>query len=142
VGVAAFDYSLWALRFPALAPKVSEALATAYFDEAGFYLDNSTGSPVEDVAARLTLLNLVVAHIAACNGASPAGEAGLVGRVSNVTEGSVTIGTELKGFMGDQATYFAQTSYGMQYWAMTASYRTMQYVAGPQPYLGVSRWRY
>jgi len=147
MGVAVFSYAAWSLRFPALAAKVAEPLAALYFDEAGIYLDNTDGSLVEDVPTRLTFLNLIVAHIAACNGATDAGAAGLVGRISNVTEGSVTIGTELKGFAGDQAAYFAQTPYGAQYWAMTASYRTMQYIPAQPPFLGVpgyggARWPY
>jgi len=136
MAVAVFDYSLWALRYPTLAPKVPEPLAAAYFIEAGLYLDNTDCSLVADVGVRLTLLNMIVAHIAAGNGATPAGEQGLVGRISSVTEGSVTISTEFKGFTGDLAAYFSQTPYGVQYWAATASYRTAHYVPGVQPAFG------
>lgn len=134
----AFNYALWAARFPALAATVDEALATSYFAEAGFFVDPASDCPISDPNERLTLLNLVVAHIAALNKASrDAAAAALVGRISSVTEGSVTIATELGSFNGDQAAYFAQTPYGVQYWAMTGGYRTMHYVPGPQPFLGV-----
>lgn len=147
MGVAVFDYAAWAVRYPALAAQVAEPLADAYFLEAGDYLDNTDCSLVSDVSQRLRFLGLIVAHIAMVNGASPSGAAGLVGRVSSVTEGSVTIGTELRGFTGDMAAYFSQTQYGVQYWALTASYRTAHYVPGPQPFLGVpgygrSPWRF
>ena len=82
-------------------------------------------------------MNLIVAHIAVINGATASGQAGLVGRISNVSEGSVSVAAELKGFDGDLAAFFAQTPYGVQYWALTAGYRTMQYVPGPPDYSGV-----
>jgi hypothetical protein len=137
MAVAVFDYNLWTLRYPALAAKVPEPLAVSYFAEAGLFLDNTDCSIVTDVAARLILLNMIVAHIAYGNGASAASEAGLVGRISSVTEGSVTIATEFKGFSGDLAAYFSQSPYGVEYWAMTAGYRTAHYVPGVQPFLGV-----
>lgn len=146
MAVAVFNYALWSARYPALAAVVNEPLATAYFGEAGLYLDNTDCSPVDDVNVRLTLLNMLVAHIALLNGASPAGEAGLVGRIASATEGSVTINAELQTKPGTEQWY-AQTQPGLSYWTATARYRTMHYVPGPQPYLGVpgttgwgSRW--
>lgn len=142
MAVASFNYSLWAARYPALAAVVAEPLATAYFGEAGIYLDNTDCSLVQDVNVRLTLLNLLTAHIAALNGATASGAAGLVGRVSSATEGSVTINADLQTRPGTEQWY-AQTPYGLQYWAATAAYRTAVYVPGPQPYLGVpggSEW--
>ncbi len=136
MAIASFDYSVWAARFPAIAAKVAEPLAESYFAEAGIYLNNTDTSPVVDVGTRLVLLNLLVAHIAALNGATAASAAGLVGRLSSVTEGSITISTEYSVPPGS-AAWYAQTQFGAQYWAMTAPYRTMNYVPGPEPYLGV-----
>ncbi len=147
MGVAVFNYDAWAARFPTVAAVVAEPLADMYFAEATDFLDNTDCSIVEDVAQRLRFLNLITAHIACVNGATPQG-AVVVGRVSSVTEGSVTIASELKGFDGDYAAYFSQTSFGLQYWAMTAGFRTMRYVPGAQPFLGVPlgggglRWPY
>lgn len=136
MAIALFDYAIWAARFPALATNVAEPLATSYFAEAGIYLNNTDTSPVVAVAVRLILLNLLVAHIAALNGATAASAAGLVGRISSVTEGSVTISTDYAVPAGS-AAWYAQTQYGARYWAMTAPYRTMNYVPGPEPYFGV-----
>ena len=136
MGVAVFNYASWSVRYAALAAAVPEELAALYFSEAGIYLDNTDCSPVQDVAVRLVLLNMLVAHIAAINGATAAGAAGLVGRIASATEGSVTINAELLGKPGTEQWY-AQTPYGLQYWTAVAPYRTMQYVPGPQPYLGV-----
>ncbi|MHB8283956.1 MAG: DUF4054 domain-containing protein [Caulobacteraceae bacterium] len=130
--IAAFSYSAWSLRFPELAATVSEPLADQYFLEAGLLCDNTDQSPVVDIPTRLVLLNLLVAHIAALNGP---GSSPLVGRISNATEGSVSVGTAYTA--SDGAAYFTQTKYGAQFWQLTAPYRTMHYVPGRQPYLGV-----
>lgn len=134
MAVAVFDYDTWAARYPELAAKVSPALAASYFVEAGLYLDNTDCSPVDDVNIRLVLLNMIVAHIAALNAALADPSSPLVGRISNVTEGSVSIGMEA---MTGIPAYWSQSRYGLQYWQATAPYRTMQYVPGPQPYTGV-----
>ena len=123
MAVVSFTYATWAARFSELAATVDEPLATAYFAEASVYLNNTDASPVTDVAVRGVLLNLLTAHIAALN--AP-GLSGSVGRVSSVTEGSVKIDTEYHA--PGSAGWYAQTSYGAQYWAMAAPYRTMQYV--------------
>lgn len=136
MAVAVFDYALWAARYPELAPKVAEPLAAAYFLEAGLYLDNTDASLVADASVRLLYLNMLVAHIAALNGASPAGAAGAVGRISSVTQGSVSTSFDYSIPAGSGAWY-AQTKYGAAYWAATAQYRTMQYLPGPRPFLGV-----
>lgn len=135
MAVAVFDYAAWALRYPTLALKVPSALATAYFAEATDFLDNTDSSPIDDVVQRLRFLNLLVAHIAAINGATTAGAAGIVGRISSVTEGSVTISSEYMTTPGSHA-WFAQTQWGAEYWALTAGYRTVSYVPGQQPYVG------
>jgi hypothetical protein len=136
MAVAVFNYAVWELRFPSLAPAVPEPLAQSYFGEASLLLDNTDCSPVADVNARLVLLNLLVAHIAAINGASASGSAGLVGRISEATEGSVTIRADYTAAPGS-AQWYAQTPWGAEYWALTANYRTMHYVPGEQPFLGV-----
>ena len=134
MSVAVFDYDLWSARYPELAAKVSPSLAATYFVEAGLYLDNTDCSPVPDASVRLILLNMIVAHIAALNAASGDPSSPLVGRISNVTEGSVSIGTDA---ITDVPPYWAQTRYGLQFWQATTALRTMHYVPGPQPYLGV-----
>lgn len=136
MAVVVFNYTVWSARFPALVPATSEPLATAYFGEACLILDNTDCSAVQDVNARTALLNLLVAHIAAINGATAAGSAGLVGRISEATEGSVTIRADYEAKPGTEQWY-VQTPWGAEYWALTAQYRTMHYTPGEQPYLGV-----
>lgn len=155
MGVAVFDYALWALRYPSLARTVTEPLATAYFAEAGLlYLDNSDASLVVDVPTRLVLLNMLVAHIAVLNGAAdPNGEAAAVGRVASASEGSVSASFDYTAAAGTEQWY-AQTQYGATYWLATAPFRLATYVPGCQPafdigygmggqgsgYWGLPRW--
>lgn len=131
--VAVFDYAAWVARYPEFGA-VSEQRAALFFAEAGLYLDNTDASPVQDVAVRLVLLNMVTAHIAALSGALNADgkPSGLVGRVSSASEGSVSVSTEL-GLVPGSAVWFQQTSYGLSFWQATKGYRSAVYVA-PQPY--------
>lgn len=133
MAVAVFDYAAWVARYPEFGA-VSEQRAALFFAEAGLYLDNTDASPVQDVAMRLVLLNMVTAHIAALSGALNADgkPSGLVGRVSSASEGSVSVSTEL-GLVPGSAVWFQQTSYGLSFWQATKGYRSAVYVA-PQPY--------
>ena len=134
MAVAAFDYCLWSARYPQLVASVPQGLAKALFAEAGLYLDNTDASPIGDVMQRLVLLNMLVAHLALLQ-TGPAAQAGLVGRVTNASEGSVSVGVALDA--PGSAGWFAQTPPGLSFWQATAPFRTAMYVPGAQPYLGV-----
>ena len=132
MAVADFDYALWSASYPELAP-VTELVAGALFRRATLFLNNTDGSPVSDVALRLDLLNLIVAHLASLGGAGQEGGASwLVGRVTSATEGSVSVKVDA-GPSSAGSAFWLQTTYGFQYWTATAGYRTMHYVPGPQP---------
>ena len=126
-----FNYSNFALRFPEIVPYCNSDLAGMYFTEATILLDNTTCSRVQDETMRASLLNLLTAHIAALNAplngqpSSP-----LVGRISEATEGSVTVKAEMNVAPGS-AQYFAQTKYGIAYWQMTLPFRSARYYPGP-----------
>jgi len=137
-GVVTFVYADWAAAFPQLAVWVGAPAAQMYFNMAAVYLDNTAVSPVQDVAQRTTLLYLLTAHVAqllAPQNGQPASP--LVGRISDATEGSVTVRAEMK-YPEGSAQWYQQTQYGAMYWAATAQYRTMRYLPGPiynfQPY--------
>lgn len=92
-------------------------------------------SRVRDAVQRELLLNLLTAHITfLMNGTNDgAGNItpppGIVGRVSDATEGTVSVSAQFEGPAAAQ--YYLQTKYGALYWAATARYRTMLYVPGP-----------
>lgn len=136
MAIAVFNYASWAVRYPEVAAKVAEPLADALFAEAGtFYCENTDCSPVPDVNARGLLLNMLVSHLGALS-VSKAAQQGLVGRISSVTEGGITVAVDLGAIPGTEAWY-AQTQYGLAFWTATAPFRTMHYIPGDQPFLGV-----
>jgi len=129
--VVVFNYGTWAIRYPELYESVVQPLAQQYFNEAQLYCDNTPASIIRDLVQRATLLNMVTAHIAALNAplngqpSSP-----LVGRISNASEGSVSVQTQ-NDYPAGTVQWWQQTKYGAAFWAATAAYRTMRYVPGP-----------
>lgn len=131
MSVVVFNYAQWVARYPEFAG-VSEEMAGFYFTEATLYLNNTDASIVQDEATRALLLNMLVAHIAKLN-ATIAGipPSGLVGRVSNAAEGSVSVATQMA--VPGSAEWYAQTTYGIAFWAATARYRTMRWQVSTKP---------
>ena len=86
---------------------------------------------------------MITAHIAQLNSGTAAQAASpLVGRITNATQGSVSVATS--GDMGEPASgsaaWFQQTKYGAAYWQASMPYRKGgRYNPGMIPYLGVSR---
>lgn len=138
--VVVFDYPSWIARYPEFVA-VAQPQAQRFFDEACIYCDNTPCSPIP-IPPRDTYLDMLTAHIAALNGGLNQGGTiaagdgiGVVGRISNASEGSVSIGTDypMSGD-GPNAAWYNQTRYGAAYWIATAQYRTFRYFVGPQPF--------
>jgi hypothetical protein len=102
------------------------------FLTATLLLNNSCCSRVVDVNVRQQLLYMLTAHLTALyqgvNGQPPQG---VVGRVSDATEGSVSMSAEYASTVSMSAAFYLQTQYGATFWASTVTYRTMTYVAAP-----------
>ena len=145
MAVAVFDYTAWQTRYPEFNGAVSAELAALLFDEAGLlYLNNTDASPVADVARRLLLLNMIVAHLAAVSGALEVGgkPTGIVGRVTEATEGSVSV--KAATFAPGTSDWWSITSYGFAFWTATKRLRSARYVpAAPlmQEPFGAGLWR-
>jgi hypothetical protein len=140
VGVAVtFDYAAWLARYPefidvdsVLVTDIANNVAPVYlrndgFGEVGAY----GGAMVQDY-----LLKLVVAHLVqlfcvpSSVGASSSGVGSpqLVGRITNATEGSVSVQVaDIPVVPGTNQPFWAQTKYGLAYWTATSVYRTMHY---------------
>lgn len=138
MSIVTFNYAGWIAKFPEFSG-INAGQAQGYFDQAGMYLDNYGGGPPICVdAQKMMLMDLVTAHIAwlfsarDCNG-NPASSGSpappIVGRISSASEGSVSVSTENQ-YPPGSAQWWQQTKYGSAYWAMTAAYRTFQYVPG------------
>lgn len=150
-----FDYATWITRYPEFV-NVAQPLAQEYFNEAGLYCANDTCNPAFCILS--TLLNMLTAHIAWLNaprdasgnpsstGTLPA--PAIVGRISNASEGSVSVAAEYESSGSPSDAFFTQTKYGAAFWQATAQFRTMRYGARPTivvdgifPYLPRAGWR-
>lgn len=131
---AGFDYANWIAQYPEFGPSpgqdVPQAIAQGYFDLAGIYWLNDGTGPVTSQAIQTQLMYMLTAHLAQLFYVAPGAQPNqTVGRVSNATEGSVTVALEYQQPPGT-AQWFAQTKYGAQFWAATGAYRTMRYYPG------------
>ena len=129
-GPVVFNWAIWSARYPALACKVSEATAAAYWCEAGLFLDNSGCGQVP--ATRLPLiLGMITAHLV-CLPGNPGSDspASLPGRIASAAQGSVNVATEYTSSQASQ--WWDQTEYGATAWQALAPYRTARYIAAPQ----------
>ena len=129
MGVVTFDPTAFIARYPEFAT-VSTLLLQDYFDESTIYLSNTDASLVTSIPQRTLLLNMLVAHLAALysgvNGQPPSG---IVGRISNASEGSVSVAADMGPITNSQA-FYVQTKYGSAYWAATRAFRTFRYRVG------------
>lgn len=133
----AFVYADWIASYPEFA-NVSPTMAANYFDMADAYFENSAQNPaINQGLARMTRLSyMVTAHIAwllaprdangapSSTGTQPA--PGIVGRINSASEGSVSVGVELKDSGSPSEAFFTQSTYGFMFWQATAQYRTMR----------------
>lgn len=132
MAIVAFDIDAFRERYPEF-DSVSDTLLNAYFVEATVYLNNTDTSPVTDVAVRAVYLNMLVAHLAAINsGVGGQASSGLVGRVTNASEGSVSVSVDA-GPSSASSWWYMQTPYGAAYWQATLPYRTIRYLPGGSP---------
>src|SRR5262249_32484280 len=119
--------------------------------------DNTGAGPVTDATLQLNYLNMLTAHIGwllAPRGAdgnpAAAGKPAptLVGRISNASQGSVSVGVEWPTSGNPSVAWSLQTPAGGFYGQATAGFRTMQYSplvtrvpTAVFPGFGFSPWR-
>lgn len=126
-GVVTFDATAFQEAFPCFS-SVSAVALDQNFGFATLMLDNSCCSVVQDAPTRAQLLTLATAHITALfNGVNGQPPQGIVGRINNATQGSVSVQAEMLA-KTESASYWQQTPWGAQYWTSTLKYRTGRYV--------------
>lgn len=129
MAIVAFDLASFRARYPEFS-SVPDPLMSAYFAEATIYLNNTDSSPVTNLPVRSLLLNMLTAHVAALNSGIDNTQASpLVGRISQATEGSVSVSAEMGPPSGTSA-WFMQTKYGASFWQASLPYRSFRYIAG------------
>ncbi len=119
--------------FPQFQSSVSDLqLTNVILPLAEQYVRNDGGGPVESVQSQTNLLNLAVAHICqlfyGANGQTPSA---LVGRISDATQGSVSVSVDMPEVPG--AAWYMQTPFGAALWQAMAPYRTARYLARVNP---------
>ena len=125
--VVAFSYANWVALFPEFASIPEATVTDEYFPLATTMHRNDGGGPVPTAALQSTYLNLMTAHIAALLGTvNWVAPSPIVGRISNASEGSVSVAADFPLATPSQA-WFAQSKYGALYWQATKPYRTMRY---------------
>lgn len=136
-GTAAFSFARWVAKYPEFS-SVDPDVARGFWNMAGFYWRNDGGGPVGDIATQAAILDVVTAHLAALSGfgsgdAGGAAPSGLVGRISSVSQGPVSISTDI-GTQSASAAWWWQTPYGAQFWQMTMPYRQGRWIPAPPLY--------
>lgn len=131
-GVVTFNFTDWVAQYPEFG-YVTAPQAQGFFNRSTLLVDNTPTSPITDLFQRTVLLNMATAHVAALFSAQN-GQAsrGLVGRISNATQGSVSVQAAYTEPTSDLAAYWNQTAYGAQYYAATLKYRTGFFVPPPR----------
>lgn len=128
-GVVVFDLAEFRALYPAIT--ATDAQLEDYFAMAETFLDNTECSVVKDLGSRKRMLYLLVAHIATLTGMAEKGNP-VVGRISNATEGSVSVSLDY-GDMGNNERWYMQTPWGAMYWQLTKRYRSAVYRMGIAP---------
>lgn len=129
---AVFDYGAWSARYPALAAVTPQATAQGMFDDAALTLLSNSDCIVPDVAKRLALYNMLVAHLATLDQRAQAAGAsgGFVGSLKTATEGSVTVGAS--DYPVGSGKWYEQTQPGAMFWQASLPYRQGSYTPGPR----------
>lgn len=136
--VVTFNYASWLQLFPQFA-YLNATQVQMYWGLATQLHRNDGGGPVSDATTQTNLLNLATAHIVqlfapnAITG-QPNRDPNVVGRITNASEGSVSVATEMQLPPNANASWWNQTQPGALYWLASAPFRTMRYVqAIPKP---------
>ncbi len=135
-GVVVFSFAEWIVDFPEFAG-VTMAQGQAAFNSATRIMSNSCRSLIRDAVKRQGLIYLLTAHVCFLRFGSNDGAGnvvpapGVVGRVAQGHEGSVSVSAEYASNVPQAMAYFIQTKWGAEYWQATAKYRTMRYVPPP-----------
>ncbi|HCS1854801.1 TPA: DUF4054 domain-containing protein [Shigella dysenteriae] len=134
MGTVMFDCRMFVSLYPEFSTVTPELLTAVFNQATALYQDNTDDSPVTDLKEREQLLFLLVAHLCALRGLGNGrdGQAGLVGRITSASEGSVSVSVDNSG-SNDASWWYLQTPWGADYWQATAPYGSMQYHSGGAP---------
>ena len=136
--IVTFNYATWVQLFPQFA-YLNITQAQLYWSLATQVHRNDGGGPITDPETQTNLLNLATAHIVQLFAPNPTNtgfnrDPNVVGRITNASEGSVSVATEMTLPPNANASWWNQTQPGSLYWLVSAPFRTMRYIhATPKP---------
>lgn len=109
---------------PAVGPSliVPGTTITAFGTGTGGLGTYTVNGPTQTIAAE----SMIVAGVP--NTEAPLG---IVGRISDASEGDVSVSAQWEAPANANQAYFTQTKYGVDYWTMTARYRTALFSPAP-----------
>lgn len=128
---AVFNYAAWVATFPEFSA-VSQNTATNYFAIA-MAVQPGLNNVSDEQGLQTAYINMLVAHVAALFSnadGTPSASNTLVGRLSSVSEGSVSAQAEYAAQVGQSMAWYVQTKYGALYWQATANFRSATYRPG------------
>jgi hypothetical protein len=137
--VVTYSYATWTGMFPEFSG-CTDAQGLGFFNRATLMFTNTQGNPAFCDGNMEALLYLLTSHVAWLNAprdasGNPAASGqpapSVVGRISNASEGSVSVATEWNGSGSPSQAWFLQTRYGAEFWQATAQYRAARYQARP-----------
>lgn len=135
-GIVQFDAPEFVAIYPEFTGLTNPQMQTQ-FNGAALLLNNSCVSRVQDANKRLQLLYMLTAHLCLLNCGTNDGAGnvttpqGIVGRIADATEGSVSVSAEWASTISESMAFFSQTKYGAMFWQSTKSYRTAHYIPPP-----------
>jgi hypothetical protein len=132
MGVAVtITYASWVQIFPQFSVTVPKAIFDGFlWPTAQQFCRNDGCGQVNNTVTQTTLLQLMLAHLAQLFFGS-SGTAGsqpqspLVGRITDASEGSVSVSTEMQGTVN--SAWFYQTSFGAAFWQLALPFRLGRY---------------
>lgn len=130
--IVAFDPAAFIVLFPQFNYLPVPQLE-AYFTVATTFVRNDGCGPVTSEQMQTQLLNFATAHIVKLFAVQADGQApsDIVGRINSASQGSVSVGSEMLLPPGS-AQWWNQTQFGATFWLLSAPFRTMRYLPGPQ----------
>ena len=136
VGVVQFSSDEFNVLYPEFAG-LNPTVQQNSFNDATLLLNNSCNSYVFDANQRMSLLYTLTAHCLLIDRGTNDGQGnvtpaqGIVGRIDNASEGSVSVSASYNSDVSQSEAYFIQTKYGAKFWEQTAYIRTATYIGAP-----------
>jgi len=141
--VVVFDYASWLAAYPQFG-SVGLQQAQEFFNLACLLISNLPNSPVPYLPAALPpvftrkiILNAATAHFAYLFTPDTTGNGRPVGRISQASEGSVSLGLDYAAAQTDTQAFWNQSPFGAFVWVSLLPYRSAFYAPGPAARGGV-----